>query len=275
MQSLENLIHKKKEELSSFTPSYSPIAQYKKSSFKTWKEYSDNCPPDTFMVMHNLLTREVIHSHKVDQMGYEANHLLDTIHSTHENDTSFLSYNITSLLLTIFKYHNGDRQLMNICLTRLRSLRNNKNLFQYLKITSLPISHDSQNNPIVYITWFTLIEPYNGQPYQVKMVPIKPSIESEVIVTTYNNLIKESFHHLSFTKRQKQIIQMINNGHKKKAISEQLQIAIRTVEKYNEQILNKGKLIFRLNSFRSSQDVVSHLSRMNILEEKESISSLI
>ncbi|MFT6333964.1 MAG: hypothetical protein ACI86M_002725 [Saprospiraceae bacterium] len=270
MHSLEKLIQRNKEELSNFLPSYSPITQSKKStSQKTWKEYSDNCPPGTFMIMHNLITREVIHMHNVAQMGCDINHVTDIIQSTHENHTPFLMHNMTCLLLTIYKYHNGDPNLMNIYATSLRSLKNNKNEYQQLKLTSLPITRDTYNNPIEYITWYTPIEPYDGQPYQVRLIPIKYDARNEAIISTYQSLRKDSFSYLKFTKRQEEVLLLIKDGLNKHQISEELQIAIRTVEKYNEQILNNGKSLFSLNSFKTSKDVALYLSKMNILPKKK------
>lgn len=270
MHNLEKLIRRNKENLSKYIPSNPSITRPEQNpNLRTWKEYTTYCPPDTFMIMHNLITKEVIHMHNVGNMGYDISYVTDIIQSTHENHTPFLMHNITCLLLTIYKYHNGDPSLMNIYATSLRSLKNNKNEYQQLKLTSLPISQDINNNPIEYITWYTPIEPYEGQPYQVQLIPLKIGGGNEAIISTYQNLRKESFGYLKFTKRQEEVLLLIKDGLNKHQISKKLKIAIRTVEKYNEQILNKGKSLFSMNSFKTSKDVVYHLSKMNILPEKK------
>lgn len=265
MNDLQSLIQKRKSLIYEFVrETGESVFPVRNKVMEQWKNYCTHCPPDTFLILCNLQKHTIIQTHGAATIGFEISNEIDLQQHTHENHQLFYSNFILSIKLISYKYAD-KKSLLSLKFVNLRAIKNTEGDYIYSKITSSPVSIDKNGYINEMVSWYTPITSYTGEPFVSKLIINEKSAKKNQIKKYHNQMLKESYNYIQFTKRQKEIISLMKNGIQKSDIAYQLNISIRTVEKYKEMIFSKGKVLIPYNRFRSADDVVFHLSEMGFI----------
>ena len=75
----------------------------------------------------------------------------------------------------------------------------------------------------------------------------------------------EIFDRLGFTRTQKSIITYISVGTSTNEIADILEVTPNAILAQNRKILERGRQLFPINTFRSAQDIVDYLKAQKII----------
>ena len=262
MSSLDDLLKRKKSEIREFRGQLTdPINPNRSVINLLWDQYSTALLPSVSLLLYDAKQSKICRS--TDQSLFNLNN--DPLQHNHPNQNKISAINDINAELLFADFYSNNKNSIKIYCVSVCALQLDKNDFTEYQIISLPISFDLLNYPVEYLKWYIPRGIYRGNlPHSNFRMA---SDHSEAISINSDLLIRnqEVFEALGFTKTQIRILRYYKEGYNASQVSKLLSISRRTVDKHNQLILSKSKLLFPLNRFTSIYDVVYTLVIADIL----------
>lgn len=262
MNSLEILLKQKRSEIKQFRARLTdPIYPDRSAINRLWDQYSTALLPSVSMVFYNSKKTKIYRS--TDQSLISSNYNTDqSIHLNQKRINEINSINIELLFSEFYSSHVNSIKMY--CVT-ICALHLSKGDFIDYQTISLPISFDQFNCPVEYFKWYIPRGIYRGDlPHSIFRIESDHSKEISINSDLFLRN-REVFEALGFTKAQTNILRYYRDGYSVSQVSKILSISRRTVDKHNQLILSKCKLLFPLNRFSSIYDVVYTLVVADVL----------
>ena len=189
----------------------------------------------------------------------------DTLARCHENQRRLLHYQTESVYRVFAeKPHLIKGKKVTYC--NIRTFRDAHGVYWRVHQASSPAQYDARGQLVRYLSYYTLLGKYNGEPFETEIYtdPRFPKEEQELMRELQR--IKQGWlAGLGFSPKEEAVIRLMAVTDSKKDIAESMDIHPRTVDKHRLSILEKGRDIFPLNDFSTAQDVVRYLERQWLL----------
>ena len=232
-----------------------------------WENYCNALPPHICITLDSAITGQCKRSYKAFECRFIIDGFQDQVAKTHQNHRHF--YHLYYLSMLEMNFYIVEKQIdpSIYCFTSQRALKNKNGKFELLKVITQPYSFSKDGRVLDYVSWYIPLKEYQGEPFTTEIISLKSS--NDKLISQIKSILKdqkrELIHYLNFTERQKEVIVLLSKSQAKLDIAKSMHVSIRTVEKYNQQILSRGQDIFPLNTFRTAVDVVEYLRQMEIL----------
>lgn len=261
MTQLEILLRRKRMEIAEIRKRMTTVTHPNRAEInQIWETNSKAIPPGSSLVMYNAKLQHYSHNAGRDQSFI---HHKSTL-SVHPNQELLKKLNDANLEILLCNYYQSNSINSNIYSTTSCSLQLQGLEYKPYQIISKVISFDVNNYPIEYLKWFVPLSNYVSTPL-TSFFDIENQLELGFDIKEKIKLVNlEILNAMGFTKRQLGVMNLYSQGLNTIGVAQELSVSIRTIEKHNQQILLKAKVLFPLNRFRAAVDVVHMLDDLGI-----------
>jgi len=233
-----------------------------------WKSLCRYKPPRTMLLLMDVAQARAVLSCGMETLGYAPGWLpgIDDIRRiTHENQRRLLSVHTHSVLKTLSERPdllNGRK----VIFCNIRGLRDQAGQYWRVHQSSVPAQFDEQGRMATYISYYTVLGPYQGEPFETAVYP-DPRFpgDAQRLQQALNKIKSGILENLGFSRRQEELIQLMAQGASAKDIGATMRITDRTVDKHRLGVLQKGRDLFPLNDFTQAADVVVFLKKQGLV----------
>jgi len=232
-----------------------------------WESYCNALPPNVFISLDSAVTPICKRSFSPRNSRFSVEGFNDQMSKSHSNHKHY--YQLFNLFILELNSFIRNRQIDHSCysFTCQRALKNSNGEYELLKVVTQPYSLSNQGIVEDFISWYIPLKKYDGEPFLSDIESrdsfTDPSFDR--LKMNFYDSKKEVIHYMQFTKRQKEALRLMSKGDSKSELAQKMKISIRTIEKYNQQILSRGQDLFPSNSFITAMGVVEYLQKMGIL----------
>lgn len=236
--------------------------------FEHWKSLCRYKPPRTMLLLIDVAQARAVLSCGMEALGYAPAWLpaIDDIRRiTHENQRRLVSVHTHSVL----KMLSERPDLLNgrkVTFCNIRGLRDAAGQYWRIHQSSVPARFDEQGRMATYMSYYTILGPYQGEPFETAVYP-DPRFpgDAQRLQQALNKIKSGILENLGFSRRQEELIQLMAQGASAKDIAATMRITDRTVDKHRLGLLQKGRDLFPLNDFTQAADVVSFLKKQGLV----------
>ena len=261
MKLLDSLLQKKRDELAEIRHRMTDVVFPTKSDIdQIWETQSKGLPPGTNLIMYNA-KRQQYSRITVDGQFFITPKPRLRVHPSQALMKRLNDVNLEILLCNYFQSNSREDKIYS---TTSCSLLLYGQEYESYQIISKAISFDQNNYPVQYLKWFVPLGRCSGIPLtsffdfenkQKLGIGIKKELRQFNI---------ETLNAIGFSKRQLEVMNLYVKGFNSNGVAERLSLSSRTVEKHNQQILSKAKLLFLFHRFRTAMDVVHLLDDLGM-----------
>lgn len=237
------------------------------SSLQTGREWNSHCkylPPQVGIEISDWLRPQTYRSYQMDKL------VLEGVPSESEHKEYMLSYqqwaklHRQELMLLLPQIRIDEHVKASISYVMYLPMMTAAGKICQVKIISRPLLTALGQITTTFLSWYNVLLDFVGQPVHSYILPEGKFSEQ------YQQSLSGVFDLLNYTIRERRVIALTHEGYSKTDISEQLQVTIRTIEKYNQNILRKTRELFGFGQLSSTKEAVLRLSiaGMNMLNDK-------
>lgn len=233
-----------------------------------WKWLCKYKPPRTMLLLMDVAEARAIQSCGMEILGYAPGWLpgLDDIRRiTHENQRHLASVHTHNVLKTL----SARPELLKnrkVVYCNTRGLRDHAGQYWRVHQLSAPVQFDEQGRLAAYISYYTILGPYHGEPFETAVYPDpRFPADAQRLQQALNKIKSGILENLGFSRRQEELIQLMAQGASAKDIAITMRISDRTVDKHRLGVLQKGRDLFPLNAFTQAADVVDFLKKQGLV----------
>ena len=240
------------------------LAQLKKAQF-----------PRSFFWVNRVKDNFVLFHYSLDiELGYGKNSQLTSeflIGTMHPNQRPILIKQIIAIYNLVLKYPDDFNNSIYLYGCK-RAFKDSQGQFWLVYQTSKVLQTDGNGKIASNLNWFHILGKYKGQPLETEIfrnrqVLEKPKIPLDKIQNEFEKLKAHILKDLGFTKHQRRILELIATSIRldhpikmvNQSIAENMEISLRTVEGHRNKVVQLGRTIFPMNTFKDAVDVVLHL----------------
>jgi hypothetical protein len=149
----------------------------------------------------------------------------------------------------------------------IRSFRDKEGVYKRVHQSSSPIQYDANGRVAKYMSIYTLLGDYNGEPLENEFIVDKNYPEEQLYLNNWQKRIKaELLEKLGFSRRQEELILLMAHGKGSiKDYAETMRIQPKAVEKLRSALLAHARNLFPLNKFEKASHVIDYLMRQKII----------
>jgi hypothetical protein len=243
-----------------FSPSWASVLQ-------DWKIKVPHLPPRSFAQITDVRDFVSNASYGFSLLGYPENYVMNPnefIQLIHENQRALFAYQtfrLYELLLESPKPLRG-KGFVYCC---IRSFQDAEGKYLRVQQTSYPVQFDVNERVTKYISIYTILGNYNGEPLENEFFVNSNYPEEQRILDNWQKKVKaDLLGNLGFSRRQEEVITLMAGGASTEHIAETMGIQPRAVEKLRGAILENARRLFPLNKFEKTTQVIEYLKRQQI-----------
>ena len=239
--------------------------------------------PRSFFWANQVKDNKILYHAGLDkELAYDKNieltpeFLLGTMHP---NQRSILIQQIIAVFNLVLKYPK-DFNNRTYLYGAKRAFKDGNDKYWLVYQTSEVLQWDNKEQIATNFNWFHILGAYKGEPLETEIFHNKQTTQKAIIPLTtvqkeFDDYKAKLLGELGFTTKQQTVIELmaihLRTGESEnlfnQKIATDLKLSIRTIQGHRTKILQLGKIIFPLNTFKDAIDVVRHLMVQDLIKK--------